>query len=157
MTTLNNVANFNWFLTAYETVFNKYPIEIEDHIKAKIDLLFAENGTSYRNFVEQISTIFQLDDKQKQIFLQQEEFCICCKTRYPVTFDPFIIYQDIDTKEDITFNLCNMCNKFTNCTKCDYIIDGPYNKFYFNIADKTTICDFCYNNKKKPEWNKRVR
>ena len=149
-----NLVNFEWFLIAYGIVFNKEAVNLKEEVKEKIDILFARGLTPYTQFVDGIATLFELDEKQKEIFLQQERFCICCKTQYPVTYDPFRIYYDITTKEDITYSLCNTCNKFTDCSKCYYFIDGPWNIFYFNITDKTTICDFCFNNKKKPNYTK---
>ena len=149
-----NIVNFEWFLSAYSTVFNEEAINLKEDIKKQIDILFARGLTPYAQFVDGIVSLFQLNEQQKQIFLQQETFCVCCKTQYPVTYDPFRIYLDVITKEDITYKLCDKCNKFTNCNSCDYCIDGPWNVFYFNIANKATTCDFCFNGKKKPDCNK---
>lgn len=142
---IQGMANFEWFINGYEEVFLTSIRELNENIRSNILMIFNENIHNYKKFIEELQPILDLTFEQKQTMLKHEKYCICCNN-YPITQDPFIIYYDILTNKEITYELCGICNKFTNCHKCNNKeIDGPWEKFYFDTSNMTMMCNDCYN------------
>ncbi len=141
------MASFEWFLDGYDEIFGIGTIRKLDE-KFKNDILEVFSNCAfddYKIFVEKIKQLLNLTEEQKKILLKYEKYCIGCNDNYPITRDPFIVFIDSKTNDDITYKLCNNCNKITNCNKCNDKFKEPWERIYVDLLDKTTTCDYCYN------------
>jgi hypothetical protein len=82
--------------------------------------------------------------------------CVVCEINdVDVMDDPFVTIYDINLNIEITYDMCLKCVKSSStCSNCEYVIDGPYHKFYVG-KNKYQKCHYCHNGLPIPEENKQ--
>lgn len=145
------MASFEWFLDGYEEIYGIGTFtKLNEKLKSDIKEVFSEYAFDYKIFLEKIKQLLDLTKEQKNILVKYEKYCIGCNDNYPIICDPFIVYIDSKTNDDITYKLCNNCNKITNCNKCNNKFEEPWEQIYVDLLHKTTTCYYCYNDYVKP-------
>jgi hypothetical protein len=81
--------------------------------------------------------------------------CVLCNDMYSVYDDPFVSVIDTNTFIEITYELCFKCiRSLTNCVECKRPLEEPWDKIYFNMANKMYYCGCCYNDKRNNYYKK---
>lgn len=149
------IWNFEWFINTYEKVTSLKTNDLSEETKESINKLTLQYSDNYKQFIDKVFDLLNLDNCHKQAFYDAEKFCIKCKTNYPNDYDPFVIIYN-ENKVDLTYSLCKLCtDSLSYCSKCDYFIDGPWNIFILDQNTGIITCKYCYNSLEVPKCNKK--
>lgn len=156
---MNNVDKFGfpfcWFVDAYDEIngigaSNK----LSNDTKTKIDKIYTLNCLNYSKFIELISVLLNISQKDKIEFMKKEQKCVMCKHNYPYSYEIFTNFIDFYTSQKLNLNICfNCAHAKYSCSNCNLNCGSdPYENIYIctdkDIKNKfLTFCKLCYKNR----------